>query len=46
MEKAMAPYSSTPAWKIPRTEEPGAAVVSVWLQRREWLLPRKQSRRA
>ena len=23
MEKAMAPYSSTPAWKIPWTEEPG-----------------------
>ena len=23
MEKAMAPPSSTPAWKIPRTEEPG-----------------------
>ena len=22
-EKAMAPYSSTLAWKIPRTEEPG-----------------------
>ena len=22
-EKAMAPHSSTPAWKIPRTEEPG-----------------------
>ena len=22
-EKAMAPRSSTPAWKIPRTEEPG-----------------------
>ena len=23
LEKAMAPYSSTPAWKIPWTEEPG-----------------------
>ena len=23
MEKAVAPYSSTPAWKIPWTEEPG-----------------------
>ena len=23
IEKAMAPHSSTPAWKIPRTEEPG-----------------------
>ena len=23
MEKAMAPHSSTVAWKIPRTEEPG-----------------------
>ena len=23
MEKAMAPYSSTPAWKIPKTEKPG-----------------------
>ena len=23
LEKAMAPYSSTLAWKIPRTEEPG-----------------------
>ena len=23
LEKAMAPHSSTPAWKIPRTEEPG-----------------------
>ena len=23
MEKAMAPYSSTLAWKIPRTEDPG-----------------------
>ena len=23
MEKAMAPHSSTPAWKIPWTEEPG-----------------------
>ena len=23
MEKAMAPYSSTLAWKIPWTEEPG-----------------------
>ena len=23
MEKAMAPHSSTLAWKIPRTEEPG-----------------------
>ena len=22
-EKAMTPHSSTPAWKIPRTEEPG-----------------------
>ena len=26
-EKAMAPHSSTPAWKIPRTEEPGKAAV-------------------
>ena len=24
MKKAMAPHSSTPAWKIPWTEEPGA----------------------
>ena len=24
MEKAMAPHSNTPAWKIPWTEEPGA----------------------
>ena len=23
MEKAMAPHSSTPAWKVPWTEEPG-----------------------
>ena len=23
LEKAMAPHSSTPSWKIPRTEEPG-----------------------
>ena len=23
MEKAMAPHSSTLAWRIPRTEEPG-----------------------
>ena len=23
LEKAMAPHSSTLAWKIPRTEEPG-----------------------
>ena len=23
LEKAMAPHSSTPAWKIPWTEEPG-----------------------
>ena len=23
LEKAMAPHSSTPAWKIPRIEEPG-----------------------
>ena len=23
MKKAMAPYSSTLAWKIPQTEEPG-----------------------
>ena len=29
MEKAMAPHSSTLAWKIPWTEEPGAAVPGV-----------------
>ena len=23
LEKAMAPHSSTPAWKVPWTEEPG-----------------------
>ena len=23
LEKEMAPHSSTPAWKIPRTEKPG-----------------------
>ena len=28
-EKAMAPHSSTLAWKIPWTEEPGAAVHGV-----------------
>ena len=27
LEKAMAPYSSTLAWKIPWTEEPGKAAV-------------------
>ena len=27
MEKAMAPHSSTLAWKIPWTEEPGGAAV-------------------
>ena len=27
MEKAMAPHSSTLAWKIPWTEEPGKAAV-------------------
>ena len=29
LEKAMAPYSSTLAWKIPWTEEPGTAVHGV-----------------
>ena len=29
LEKAMAPHSSTLAWKIPRMEEPGAAVPGV-----------------
>ena len=29
MEKAMAPYSSTPVWKIPWTEEPGG-LYSPW----------------
>ena len=29
LEKAMAPHSSTLAWKIPWTEEPGAAVPGV-----------------
>ena len=32
MEKAMAPHSSTLAWKIPWAEEPGG-LQSVWLQR-------------
>ena len=38
MEKAMAPYSSTLAWKIPRTEEPGG-LQSMGLQgvRHNWL---------
>ena len=29
LEKAMAPHSSTLAWKIPWTEEPGGAVHGV-----------------
>ena len=29
LEKAMAPHSSTLAWKIPWMEEPGAAVPGV-----------------
>ena len=32
LEKAMAPHSSTLAWKIPRTEEPGG-LQSMGLQR-------------
>ena len=32
MEKAMAPHSTTLAWKIPRTEEPGR-LQSMGLQR-------------
>ena len=32
LEKEMATHSSTPAWKIPWTEEPGR-LQSVWLQR-------------
>ena len=32
MEKAMAPHSSTLAWKIPRTEDPGG-LQSIGLQR-------------
>ena len=32
MEKAMAPHSSTLAWKIPWTEEPGR-LQSMWLLR-------------
>ena len=31
MEKAMAPHSSTLAWKIPWTEEPGG-LQSMWLR--------------
>ena len=33
MEKAMAPHSSTPAWKIPWTEEPGRlqSMGSLWV---------------
>ena len=27
MEKVMAPHSSTPAWKLPWTEEPGGYIV-------------------
>ena len=37
MEKAMAPHSSTLAWKIPRTEEPGRLQSMGSLEiRREW----------
>ena len=36
-EKAMAPHSSTPAWKIPRTEEPGKAAVHGVVKRRTQL---------
>ena len=32
LEKAMAPHSSTPAWKMPWTEEHGR-LQSMWLQR-------------
>ena len=32
MEKAMAPHSSTPAWKIPWMEEPGGLQSMGWLR--------------
>ena len=32
MEKAMAPHSSTLAWKIPWTEEPGGLQSMGWLR--------------
>ena len=32
MEKAMAPHSSTLAWKIPWTEEPGRLQFTGWLK--------------
>ena len=32
VEKAMAPHSSTPAWKIPWTEEPGRLQSMGWLR--------------
>ena len=35
-EKAMAPHSSTLAWKIPRTEEPGG-LQSVGSRRHDWV---------
>ena len=39
MEKAMAPYSSTLAWKIPWTEEPGGCCSKPWRLRQVcWLL--------
>ena len=37
MEKAMAPHSSTLAWKIPWTEEPGRLQSMGWLKSRTWL---------
>ena len=36
-EKAMAPHSSTLAWKIPRTEEPGRLQsIGLWRVRHDW----------
>ena len=37
LEKAMAPHSSTLAWKIPWTEEPGKAAVHGVAKSRTWL---------
>ena len=37
LEKAMAPHSSTLAWKIPWTEEPGGLVVHGVARSRTWL---------
>ena len=37
LEKAMAPHSSTLAWKIPRTEEPGGLQsMGSWRVRHDW----------